>query len=98
MKWVWLTILLLFGIDDYQAQLVQVYPNPASQSINIKNSSETIQIEFSEIIDQYGKLIATQTLHEDNAQINISNITPGLYFVRLHTNMGIINKKFVKIQ
>lgn len=90
--------LVTLGIDDYQAQLVQVYPNPASQSINIKNSSDAIQIEFCEIIDQYGKLITTQTLHEDNAQINISNITPGLYFVRLHTNMGIINKKFVKIQ
>lgn len=90
--------LVTLGIDDYQAQLVQVYPNPASQSISIKNSSESIQIEFCEIIDQYGKLITTQTLNLDNSLINISNLTSGLYFVRLHTNMGIINKKFVKIQ
>lgn len=86
------------GIENYLDQMIQVYPIPATQSINIKNSNDAIQIEFCEIIDQYGKLIATQTLHEDNALINISNITTGFYFVRLHTNMGIINKKFVKIQ
>lgn len=86
------------GIDEYQAQMVQIYPNPASQSIIIKNSSDALEIDSYQIYDQYGKLISTNSFNIDNTLINVSDLTTGIYFVRLQTNMGVINKKFVKVQ
>ena len=89
--------LVTLGVEDYLAQMIQIYPNPATQYVTINSTSDVIQITGYQIFDQFGKVIvqSNETL-EDN-QINISNFASGMYVIRLLTNEGAINKKLMKL-
>jgi hypothetical protein len=85
---------LCTGIEnaDINNQL-RVYPNPASDFISIDNqSNETIQ--GIEILSIDGQLVAK--LQEDNlSRINTSELSPGVYYLRIETEKGIAIKKII---
>jgi len=57
--------------------LISIYPNPASDFVNIKTSN---LIKKVEIIDITGKLISTTLGTENNLKISTSNLKNGIYF------------------
>ncbi|HNR18841.1 MAG TPA: T9SS type A sorting domain-containing protein [Bacteroidia bacterium] len=70
---------------------VLVYPNPSKDKINIK--SNKLVIENAELINAMGKVL-TQTKAEANAvEVNLQNITSGIYVLRIKTDKGVVNKK-----
>lgn len=82
----------LAASDLQEQNLVDIYPNPASNVLNlIVNNS--ITIEKIAIIDFTGKIIKT---FEAIEQIDISNLTSGLYFIQAYYENKVITKKFVK--
>lgn len=73
-----------------------VYPNPANNVLNVSNTMDaSIQnIELSDINGRVIKNIKVANLTE--TQINISDISQGVYMLRITTDKGNIAKKVVK--
>lgn len=70
---------------------VSVYPNPANNVINVNATSNISNVEVYTIT---GQKVGDFTANNTNIAINTSNLTNGLYLMQIHTENGIINKKF----
>ena len=68
------------GINDNDDLLVAVYPNPVSDVLNIKNSSNDV-ISY-EIFNILGEVVYSSTVSVDNtAKVDVSDYETGVYFV-----------------
>ncbi len=79
------------GTSEYSLSTLQIYPNPASNTIYIKGISTTGK---AEIFNISGKLLLSKQLTTN--QIDISPLAKGLYFIKLSTADGSVVRKFVK--
>jgi len=79
------------GINDVQESFVSVYPNPANNMINVNATSNISNVEVYTIA---GQKVGDFTANSTNTTINTSNLTNGLYLMKIHTDNGVINKKF----
>ncbi len=71
---------------------ISLYPNPVKDELIIKGDGVTIN--RIDIIDMSGKTI--KQLNKSTNKIKVSDITKGIYFIRIETEKGFITKKFVK--
>jgi hypothetical protein len=69
-----------------------VYPNPASDIVNIKTSANN-QVVSVEVYDILGKL---QGAFLGLNQIDVSSLSEGIYILQVETNFGKISKRIVK--
>ncbi len=90
------------GVEEFQLDdRFKVWPNPASDVINVQCTMNNVQVESIEVYNVYGKIVRTgvETCHGaslQTVQINISGLAAGMYFVRVTTDQGVITKQFVK--
>ncbi len=75
-----------------------VRPNVATDQITLSHTIEKGQTLQWTIIDMTGKIIRQQTFDSNRRQIdiNVSNLTPGFYFMQLTDEQLILTKKFIK--
>lgn len=74
---------------------INLYPNPASDILNIEVQSLSTQSEI-EIIGIDGKVVKSIKLINLKTSISISNIPKGIYLCRLYNGTEISNSKFIK--
>ncbi len=84
------------AVGEQTSSVVGIYPNPATESINIicgdNSTGSTI-----EIIDATGKLVHSSTVLSGNsAVIDISNFANGIYFVRVNKGSVVLTGKFIR--
>ena len=79
-----------FTLNSEKSTL-QIFPNPTKNIIYIKNKSE---IEKIKIFDYLGKEVLTQT--QNNNEINIENLSNGIYLIEIHSENGKVYRKFIK--
>ncbi len=72
-----------------------VYPNPATNVVNIKSSVNT-SIQTVSITDLNGRTVKTNTVSGNEAQINISDLASGVYMMNISSDQGSVTKKIVK--
>ena len=79
------------------AGFVQLYPNPAKNSLRVEGLSATEKTKLS-ILDfsGYAKLVTTATGNSYN--FNIAQLKPGNYMLLIETKGNVVTKKFVKEQ
>ena len=77
-----------------------VYPNPTTESLNVKlyevlHSNSTLQVT-----DVTGKIIMQQTVNsnEVNIKLYVKNLSAGRYFIKIANNTQVINQSFVVIK
>lgn len=80
------------SIDQEALSQISVFPNPANDVLNIKVPS-SIQIESASIFDLLGKESQVQVI---NGQINVQNLSQGVYILNLRTSAGTLTQKIVK--
>lgn len=72
---------------------ISIYPNPSNGifTINIaENNTKTI------IMDATGKLVYSQNMQvAEEYSINLSNLKPGIYFIKFTSNTGVKTKKII---
>lgn len=80
---------------------VNLFPNPAQSSIelrfnltSLKNMLLTIHNDLGETIKMYSKKEYIASLN--NINIPISDLTPGIYFLRIYSDNNSFTKKFIK--
>jgi len=80
--------LATLGISDLKD--LSIYPNPATDFINIINVKH--QIEKVAIFDLTGK----QMISDTKQKINVSSLPSGVYILSVKTEAGFKNFKFIK--
>jgi hypothetical protein len=80
------------GIDkkdnvQLSANLLSVYPNPASAQLTVKSSIESGIITITDVM---GRELATTQLESGVANINTSSFSAGVYFITVKNNTGNI--------
>jgi CotH kinase protein/Secretion system C-terminal sorting domain len=79
---------------------VEVSPNPFGEQINLKIKAKYRMEAMFEVIDSGGRTIQNQLQFLENGTNNISypvSGSAGTYFLRIHTNKGVLSKKIVKV-
>ena len=74
---------------------VSVYPNPANDILNIEtgNSANT----RVQIMSLDGRLVKTHSnINSSKTQINVADLSKGVYFLRIQNGAEVLNAKFVK--
>jgi hypothetical protein len=83
------------GLNDlHQPVSFSVYPNPAQNIINLKVSQEYLGLPVK-LFDNSGKLVLTKIIDQTNFNLDLINLSKGIYLLRLEDNKGS-NFKFVK--
>jgi predicted outer membrane repeat protein len=81
------------GIEDYRADAITMYPNPANDSVSF---DEIENLEEITIIDSTGKKIADYSVDYLSHRINLSRLTTGVYYIQFKTERGTLSKKIIR--
>lgn len=83
------------GVFDSEHTSFVTYPNPAQDVLQFKFDEDSAQLsgEIS-IIDNFGRVISTATL--DRNSIDVSALTPGMYYLSFQSNEKNYMHKFIK--
>ena len=82
----------IVSVGDHLAEVISVYPNPATSVLNI-NLPSNLEVVKSSLVDMLGK---TTGVVYSNGEMNVSNLAPGVYFLNLETTAGSYTQKVVK--
>jgi hypothetical protein len=78
---------------------MQVYPNPASEFVNISFGMEMADDVNVNIYSMSGRLVKTQNLQDiggkQSVRVDISSLATGEYLLSLSTNEGAVTKKII---
>ena len=81
------------SLNELSNELIQLYPNPTTDIINIKIPNE-LELKSVALMDQAGKIIRVMT----NDVIHISDLQNGIYWLRINLISGqSIQKMITKI-
>ena len=83
------------SINSYnQNNVVELYPNPSSNLINIKSKNN---IKTIKLYDVLGKLISSKSLINSNqTEINISKVNAGVYILEIISSLGKETHQIIK--
>lgn len=76
------------GIEEDFIHNTVIYPNPATDVVNVKSD---LQISSISVYSLTGQIIADETVQSNSYQFNTSNLESGFYIFRLQTDKGTIN-------
>ncbi|AZA52665.1 alkaline phosphatase family protein [Chryseobacterium sp. G0201] len=76
-----------------------IYPNPASQSINVKFKSDDKEVKV-EIIDTKGSIVSSKKINSSNGnfdeKLNLESLSNGVYFIKINGTKKSLSKTFIK--
>lgn len=78
------------GINEVENN-ISIYPNPANNILNINANSNINKVE---VFNMLGQNVMTVSVNDNNTSINTSNLSKGMYMLKLHTDNGVVNQKF----
>ena len=77
------------------ADQILLFPNPASNALNIilpKEANLPVQVS---LIDQQGRLLIQQTISSSRSELNVHGLSPGCYMVQMVSDRFVVNKRLV---
>jgi hypothetical protein len=80
----------VLSVDSFVLEDTKVYPNPSSMVFTV-SLGNNIQFKKLSIYDALGKFI----LDSYDKEVNIENLSKGLYYIRITSNKGKVTKKIV---
>lgn len=80
------------SVDAFTAVNVKVYPNPASDFLQLEVDAQNIGENY-QIIDDLGRIVATGVMVDTATEISIATLKSGLYFLKMGEQTPI---KFMK--
>ncbi len=82
------------GIRFVQNDALKIFPLPATEKIEISYSS---LIDYVEIYNAIGNVIMTCNVYNRKAELDISGLQKGVYFLKIYSPISIVTGKFVKL-
>lgn len=84
------------SVDKQLISQFSVYPNPVNNVVTISNSANAT-IDAVTVSDLNGRTVKSVKLNgETSAQINISDLSAGVYMMNISSDQGSVTKKIVK--
>ncbi|MFZ4572132.1 MAG: T9SS type A sorting domain-containing protein, partial [Bacteroidales bacterium] len=84
------------GIVEIGKGQIMVYPNPATDNVNVKSD---YTINAIEVMNYTGQTVYNNTtVSGKTAQFNVSNLQSGIYFVKVSTEQGARSVKITVIR
>lgn len=87
------TIVAALANQSFSENEFTIYPNPASSILNIQSKND-LEIQSVEIYNILGQIVLAVS-NNTNA-IDVSSLISGTYFIKVNTENGSINTRFVK--
>jgi len=81
--------------DNELDKLVDLHPNPATNFISLSYSESISEVSY-EVIDNLGRTIVPKIEVVTERQIDISELSSGLYFVKIKLDDELVIKRFIK--
>jgi photosystem II stability/assembly factor-like uncharacterized protein len=81
------------GFEDEQESALTIYPNPATNTVNLNGVG--LHFESVEFYSVDGKLIAAKLLSSNQSILDVSDLSPALYLVKVKTLEGTFNTRLV---
>ena len=87
---------LTAGVKDALASQFSVFPNPATNVINVSNNNN-ILVDGIQIVDLNGRTVKSVKFDGvASAEVNISDLSSGMYMMTVSSDKGTMTKKIVK--
>jgi transforming growth factor-beta-induced protein len=74
-----------------------VFPNPASAFITVTGKGNILQNNKMEIINQAGQVLISQSWNGDIQSLDVSNLTPGMYLLRMSNDKNTYTRKLIRL-
>jgi len=90
------TFIPATGIEETSALEIALFPNPATDILNITSSETISEIE---IVNVMGQVVRKIEVNSDNAVCDVEDLKAGVYVVRIHgtnTESVVSQQKFIK--
>ncbi len=85
--------IFYLGIEEKQElNEINIFPNPATNQINIQSEEMIVECQF---INYLGQVVLLNEANDKQVQINTTELDEGIYVVQLKTTKTIINKKLI---
>jgi hypothetical protein len=78
--------------SDYETPRMKIYPNPAGKTLSILLDHQ-LNTEYYRIYDQMGKIVKTGDFTIN--QINVSELSSGIYILELGSGKEILRERFI---
>lgn len=91
-------VVITTGTKDIQqlANQIQIYPNPAHSELTIDLKNISAKVLQAALFDAKGSLVKTLSFTNHLETIDISNISSGIYILKIQTDQGAVGKTFIK--
>jgi hypothetical protein len=87
------------NLNNIHAPSIIIYPNPVFEILKINNKEQANQLNIT-IYDITGKVVFEtvfcQKIENSVTEVNIEKLTPGLYLIKVSSELGTISQKFLK--
>ena len=75
-----ITVIKKTGIMENSPAVISIYPNPATDYINISGAEgKTVKI-----VDEYGRVILEREILTENELINLNGLSSGVFFIQIN--------------
>jgi len=74
-------------------QAIKIYPNPTNDVVNIKADSTIRSIQ---VYDVQGRILISKILSEENASVDLSSYSSGIYYLKINSDNGAKTEKLIK--
>ena len=82
------------GVDEHQVtSSVTIFPNPVRDKLFVRASSPVCKMEIFTVL---GTLVCERSNGSETMEIDVQNLSSGLYFVRLLTENEVVTVRFIK--
>ncbi|MBQ1606164.1 MAG: T9SS type A sorting domain-containing protein, partial [Bacteroidales bacterium] len=87
---------ILSGISQNGMAEISIFPNPATDILNITSSETISEIE---IVNVMGQVVYRTEVNSDNAVCDVEDLKAGVYIIRIYgtsTASVVCQRKFIK--
>ncbi len=85
------------SVPEYPDVSMKLYPNPATNTLHVEFEGTDDPQGTITVTNITGVVVLTRECHEPVTQLDVSNLSPGLYVVSFRNEKGVVVRKFVKM-
>jgi hypothetical protein len=90
------TTIAALSVQDFEfSNYFSVYPNPVHDVLTI-SAKESIEVSSINIYNTLGQLVLVIPNAQNTKMVDVSSLTTGNYFIKINSDKGTSNTKFVK--
>ncbi len=85
------------SVPEHPEISIKLYPNPATNILHVEFEGTDDPQGTITVTNLTGVVVLTRECHEPVTQLDVSNLSPGLYVVSFRNEKGVVVRKFVKM-